>query len=130
MPQLPQVPRGARENALMSIQWLMFWSLGTGSPTQFGRSLPRCPCRAGELPSMIVMGQPECVCSGAHVDGSPTPGSGWLPSTGVTRCVALCPTYPIFADVDGVRRYSAKTFHCWVNCGRRFGSQARTWPDG
>src|SRR5258705_13915968 len=70
------------------------------------------------------------VCDGAHVDGSPTPGSGWLPSTGVTRCVALWPTYPIFADVDGVRRYSAKTFHCWVNCGRRFGSHARTWPDG
>ena len=27
-------------------------------------------------------------------------------------------------------RYSANRFHCWVNCGRRFGSQARTTPDG
>ena len=33
-------------------------------------------------------------------------------------------------DIDGVSRYSAKTFHCCVNCGRRFGSQARTWPEG
>src|SRR6188508_3365428 len=36
----------------------------------------------------------------------------------------------MLADVDGVSRYSAKTFHCWVNCGRRFGLHARTWPDG
>ena len=27
-------------------------------------------------------------------------------------------------------RYSVKKFHCCVNCGRRFGSQARTCPDG
>ena len=26
-------------------------------------------------------------------------------------------------------RYSANRFHCCVNCGRRFGSQARTTPD-
>ena len=26
----------------MSSQWAMFWSEGTGSPMQFGRSLPRC----------------------------------------------------------------------------------------
>ena len=42
----------------------------------------------------------------------------------------------LVADVADVRRHrvvtrrSAKTFHCWVNCGRRFGSHARTWPDG
>src|SRR5437867_13198317 len=70
------------------------------------------------------------VCNGAQVEGSPTPGRGWLPSTGVTRCVASWPTNPTLADVEGVRRYSAKTFHCCVNCGRRFGSHARTWPDG
>src|SRR5439155_15994560 len=70
------------------------------------------------------------VCNGAQVAGSPTPGSGWLPSTGVTRCVAWLPTYPTFADVDWLRRYSANTFHCCVNCGRRLGFHARTWPDG
>ena len=39
--QLPHVPRGTRWKALMSSQWLIFWSAGTGLPTQFGRSLPR-----------------------------------------------------------------------------------------
>ena len=29
---------------------------------------------------------------GAQVAGSPTPGNAWLPSVGVTRCVALWPT--------------------------------------
>ena len=42
----------------------------------------------------------------------------------------MWPTYPTLADMEGVRRYSANTFHCWVNCGRRFGSHARTWPEG
>ena len=46
------------------------------------------------------------VSSGAHVEGSPTPGRGWLPSTGVTRCFALWPTYPTLADMEGARRYS------------------------
>ena len=36
----------------------------------------------------------------------------------------------MFADMDDVTRYSANTFHCWVNCGRMLGSNARTWPDG
>src|ERR1700752_2540228 len=70
------------------------------------------------------------VWSAAQVDGSPTPGRGWLPSTGAPRWSALWPTYPTLADMDDVSRYSAKTFHCCVNWGRRFGSHARTWPEG
>ena len=43
----------------MSSQWLMFWSAGTGSPTQLGRSLPRVPCSDGACPSITVIGKPE-----------------------------------------------------------------------
>ena len=32
--------------------------------------------------------------------------------------------------MDEVSRRSTNTFHCWVNCGRRFGSKARTLPVG
>jgi hypothetical protein len=33
-------------------------------------------------------------------------------------------------DIDEVSIRSTKTFHCWVNWGRRFGSNARSCPDG
>src|SRR4029079_13191506 len=69
-------------------------------------------------------------CVDVQVVGSPTPGSGWLPSIGVTRWLDLLPTEPTVIDDREPIRYSANTFHCCVNCGRRFGSQARTTPDG
>jgi len=37
---------------------------------------------------------------------------------------------PTFTDIEAVSWRSTNTFHCWVNCGRRFRSKARTWPDG
>ena len=59
MPQSPQVPSGARANALMSSQWSRFWSDGLGLPTQFGRSLPRTACSEEPRLSVTVMGNPE-----------------------------------------------------------------------
>ena len=58
MGQLPHVPSGATANALMSSQCVMFWSDGTGSPTQLGRSLPRTPCSERARPSVTVIGKP------------------------------------------------------------------------
>src|SRR5438552_3462589 len=138
MPQLPQVPSGARAKALMSSQWVRLWLDGVGLPTQFGRSFPRVACnedpRVAVVEMLVIRGavanSGRRVCSGAQVLGSPTPGRGWFPSTGVTRYLALCPTYPTLTEVEAVSRNSVKTFHCCVNCGLRFGSKARTWPEG
>ena len=69
----------------------------------------RCWPRAAVVEMLVMSGAVaysgrRCLRRRPRRRDRPTPGSGWLPSTGVTRCVALCPTYPTLADIDGVQQ--------------------------
>src|SRR5262249_40506637 len=96
-----------------------------------GESVPLTAVTAGSTPksgrrdwALAHNGLPVASVAG------PTPGSGWLKSSGATRCVALWPTYAAETEVEFASRYSSVRFHCCVNCGRRLGFQMRINPDG